>query len=108
MEQKTPSVAASETVSLDSLPRDALVCIFRLGNHIRWPKDQRFVGRLILRSEQLLDALHRIAFFAQQAVNASRQGDVGRAVIAAVAGALQRPELRELRLPVAQDMLRDI
>ena len=33
--------------------------------------------------------------------------DFDRPIIAPVAGALQRPQLREARLPVAQDMLRN-
>src|SRR3990170_6126403 len=37
----------------------------------------------------------------------ARQVDVGGTIIAAVAGALQRPQLRELGFPVTQDVLGD-
>ena len=57
--------------------------------------------------EQLLDAADRIAVLVEQAVDAPRQRDVVGPVIAAVAGALQRPQLREARLPIAQDVLRN-
>ena len=57
--------------------------------------------------QQLLDAADRIAVLVEQAVDAPGQRDVVGPVIAAVAGALQRPQLREARLPIAQDMLRD-
>ena len=56
--------------------------------------------------EQLLDAADRVAVLVQQPVDAVGEADDGRAVIAAVAGALERPQLREACLPVAQDMLR--
>ena len=58
-------------------------------------------------AQQLLDAADRIAVLVEQAVDALGQRDVVGPVIAAVAGALQRPQLREARLPIAQDMLRD-
>ena len=42
-----------------------------------------------------------------QAVNRPRQLHVGRTIVSAIAGALQRSLLGEFRLPVTQDMLRD-
>ena len=52
-----------------------------------------------LSREQLLDAADGIALLVEQAVDAPRQRDVGGPVIAAVAGALQRPQLRETWFP---------
>ena len=40
-------------------------------------------------------------FLVEQAIDASRQFNIRRTIIAAIAGALQRPELRELRLPIS-------
>ena len=57
--------------------------------------------------EQLLDAANGIAVLIEEAVDAVREGDVRRPVVAAVAGALQRTELRKARFPVSQDVLRD-
>ena len=64
-------------------------------------------ARLVLVAEQFLDAADGIAFLVEQAVDAPRELDVGRPVIAAVAGALHRPQLRKARFPIAQDMLGD-
>jgi hypothetical protein len=38
----------------------------------------------------LLDPAHGIAFAVEQAVDAAHERDVGRAIVAAVAGALER------------------
>ena len=40
-------------------------------------------------------------------MDSPREGDIGGAVVAAVAGALERTELGEAGFPIAQDMLRD-
>ena len=63
--------------------------------------------RALLVAQQLLHAADGIAFLVEQAVDAPRELDVGGPVIAAVAGALHRPQLREARFPIAQDMLGD-
>jgi hypothetical protein len=55
----------------------------------------------------LLDPAHGIALAVEQAVDAAHERDVGRAIVAAVAGALERAQLREFRFPIAQDVLRD-
>jgi len=55
----------------------------------------------------LLDPAHGIALAAEQAVDAPRERDIGGAVITAIARALERAQLGELRFPIAQDMLRD-
>jgi hypothetical protein len=57
--------------------------------------------------QQLLHPAHRIALLVEKAVDSPRERDVVGAIIAAVAGPLERPQLRKLRLPVTQDMLRD-
>jgi hypothetical protein len=43
----------------------------------------------------LLDAADRVAVLIEEAVDAARQRDIVRAIIAAIAGALQRPKLRK-------------
>ena len=40
-------------------------------------------------------------------MNTVRQSNIGGPVVSAVAGPLQRAQLREASLPIAQDMLRD-
>jgi hypothetical protein len=55
----------------------------------------------------LLDPANRIALAVEQTVDATRKRDVVRAIIAAVAGALERAQLRELGFPIAQYVLRD-
>ena len=55
--------------------------------------------------EKLLDAPDRVALLIEQAVDSLGKRDVGRAVVAAVAGPLQRPKLRKSRLPIAEDVL---
>jgi hypothetical protein len=54
-----------------------------------------------------LNAADRVALFIEQAMNSADERRIGRPIIAAVAGALQRAKLRESRLPIAQDMLLD-
>src|SRR5688500_9008213 len=69
------------------------------------------VARLGLGSparQQLLDPADRIAVLVEQAVDPARQSDVGGAVVTAVAGALERLQLREAALPIAQYMLGDV
>ena len=65
------------------------------------------IVRLAAFAQQLLHAADRVAFLVEQAVDSPRELDIGRAVIAAVAGALHRPQLREARFPIAQDVLGD-
>ena len=79
------------------------------------------LARLIVRSElgkrfliggralakQLLDPADRVTFFVQKTVDPPGQLNVVGPIIAAVAGALQRPQLRELGLPIAKDVLGD-
>src|SRR3546814_4559716 len=55
---------------------------------------------------QLLDALDRIAFAVEQRVDPAHQRDIAGAVIAPLAGALERPQLGKARFPIAQDVLR--
>lgn len=75
-----------------------------------WHLDGRRLcrGRLDrpLGFQKFLNAFHRIAFLGEKAVNAPREGNVVRPIIAAVSGTLQRLQLGELRLPIAQYMLR--
>src|ERR1044072_9579315 len=64
-----------------------------------------FLAARIALAQQLLDAADRIAFLVQKAVDALGQSDVVGPIVAAVAGALQRLQLREARLPIAQYVL---
>jgi hypothetical protein len=57
-------------------------------------------------AEQLLDAANGITLAIEQGVDPPRERNVGRAIVTPVAGTLERPELGELRFPIAQDMLR--
>jgi len=69
-------------------------------------RSNRYAARLrLLVAQQLLDAADSIAFLAQKTVDAPSEIDVSRAVIAAIASPLHRLQLRETRLPIAQDML---
>src|SRR5689334_22318740 len=61
--------------------------------------------RHVLGPQQLLDTTDGVAFVVQQPVDRPRELDVCWAIVAAVARTLQRAQLRELRLPIAQDVL---
>ena len=68
-------------------------------------------GRAVIEAaqdirEQLLDALDGVPLAVQRLVDAPHQRHVLGAVIAAIAGAGQRAELGEARLPVTQHVLR--
>ena len=63
-------------------------------------------GRILI-TQQLLHAANGVTFLAEQAMNPPRKIDIGRAIVAPVAGALHRLQLRETSLPLAQDVLRD-
>ena len=63
--------------------------------------------RHVAFGEQLLNAAYRVAVLVEKLVDAPGQSDVGRPIIAPIAGALQRTQLGEAGLPVAQYMLRD-
>ena len=67
----------------------------------------RFGRRGAAAFQQLLDAADRVAVLIEQFVDAPRQRDIVRPVIAPVARALQRLQLRKARFPVTQDVLRD-
>jgi hypothetical protein len=54
----------------------------------------------------LLDAANGIALAVEQGVNPPCERNIGRAIVAPIAGALERPELGKLGFPIAQDMLR--
>src|SRR6185437_13816158 len=58
--------------------------------------------------EQLLDALDRVAFLVEQALDQPQPVDVVRAVITPPAGPLERPDLGKAGLPEAQHMLRQV
>ncbi len=66
-----------------------------------------FNGAAFATAQQLLHAADGIAFIVEQPMDLARKLDIGGPVIAAVAGALQRPQLREFGFPIAQDVLRD-
>src|SRR3546814_418436 len=68
--------------------------------------DQRLAVPGAAVRQQLLDAADRIAVAVQELVDAVRERHIGGAIITAVAGALERTQLREARLPIAQYMLR--
>jgi phosphohistidine phosphatase len=57
--------------------------------------------------QQLLNAPDGIAILVEEPVDALGKCDVGRAVIAAIPGPLERPQLGKARFPIAKDMLRD-
>src|SRR4051794_40464058 len=67
----------------------------------------RFLSDIGFCAEQFLDALYRIALLIEETVDAPGQGYVLGAIITTVARSLQRPQLREFALPIAQDVLRD-
>jgi len=56
-------------------------------------------------AKQLLDATDGVAFDAEKAMDTARECDIRRAIVAAIAGALQRPQARKFRFPVTQDVL---
>ena len=58
-------------------------------------------------SKHLLDAPDRIALLVEEAIDPPREVHVVGAIVTAVACTLQRPQLRELGLPVTQDVLGD-
>src|SRR3546814_14625915 len=66
--------------------------------------DTLFPSATLFRS--LLDALDRIAVAVEQRVDPAHQRDIAGAVIAPLAGALERPQLGKARFPIAQDVLR--
>src|SRR5690606_5058397 len=77
------------------------------GRHRRRPGKVRDDGSVGGRTtlDRLTRALEGIAFAVDQAVDRLDQRHVLRPVIAPAAAALERPEHRELLLPIAQDML---
>jgi len=58
-----------------------------------------------LVDKQFLDAANGVAVVVEQHMDSPGEGDVGGAIIAAVAGALKRAKLGEFGFPIAQDML---
>lgn len=71
-----------------------------------WRSGGAFTPRITL--QQLLDPSDRITVLVEQTVDAMGQGNIGRAIITAVAGTLKRPQLGKARLPVTKDMLGDV
>jgi hypothetical protein len=66
---------------------------------------------LLLRSaarQQLLDSADRVAVPVEETVDPAGERDVGGPVVTAVAGALERLQLREAALPIAEDVLRHV
>ena len=57
--------------------------------------------------EQLLDSADGIAVLVEKAVDAVRQRNVSRTVVATITGALEWAKLRETRFPIAEDVLRN-
>src|SRR3978361_1181204 len=58
--------------------------------------------------QQPLDALDRLALCIKQIRDSPQQHDIIRSVISPATAPLQRPDLRKLRLPEPQNMLRDM
>src|SRR5262249_15292702 len=68
-------------------------------------RDDEFRALLL---ENALDAADGVALAVEEMADAAQELDVVRPVVAAAAAALQGLDLRETRLPEAQDMLRKI
>ena len=64
------------------------------------------LGPLAIYLEKLLNAFDGVALFIEERADPPQQFNVFRPVIAAPAASLERPNLNELALPEAQDMLR--
>jgi len=58
-------------------------------------------------AKQLLNAANGVAFVVEEAIDPPCEIDVRRAIITAVACALHWLQLRETRLPIAEDVLGD-
>lgn len=71
--------------------------------------DRRSLRRIAaVGREQLLDPANRIAIVVEKPVDAMGKRHVCRAIVTAIAGPLERLQLRKACFPIAKDMLRNV